>query len=108
MIYELRVYHCLPGKLPAVSDRFKNITTKIWERFGIKAVGFWTVLVGENSTDFIYMLAWTDLAERDRLWNAFVIDAEWKAKRAETEANGPLVASVSNSFLSPTDYSSLK
>ena len=108
MIYELRVYHCLPGKLPAVNDRFKNITTKIWERFGIKTVGFWTVLVGENSADFIYMLAWTDLAERDRLWNAFVIDPEWKAKRAETEANGPLVASVSNRFLSPTDYSSLK
>ena len=51
MIYELRVYHCLPGKLPAVNDRFKNITTKIWERFGIKAVGFVTAVMkdGENN-----------------------------------------------------------
>jgi hypothetical protein len=108
MIYELRVYHCMPGKLPAVSDRFKNITSKIWERYGIKAVGYWTVMVGENSTDFIYMLSWKDLAERERVWNAFLADAEWKEKRAATEANGPIVASVSNSFLSPTDYSPLK
>ena len=108
MIHELRVYHCMPGKLPAVSDRFKNITTKIWERFGIKTVGFWTVLVGENSADFIYILAWKDLAERDRLWSAFVADPEWKEKRAVTEVNGPLVASISNSFLTPTDYSPLK
>lgn len=108
MIYELRVYHCLPGRLPDVNKRFETITSRIWERFGIKQVGYWTVLVGENSNDFVYMLAWKDLAERERLWSAFLSDTEWIAARAETENNGPLVASVSNSFLTPTKYSALK
>ena len=47
MIYELRVYHTMPGKLPALLKRFDTITLKIWERHGIKQAGFWTTLVGE-------------------------------------------------------------
>ncbi len=47
MIYELRVYHTMPGKLPDLLKRFDTITLKIWERHGIKQAGFWTTLVGE-------------------------------------------------------------
>ena len=47
MIYELRVYHCVPGRLPDLLKRFDTITLKIWERHGIQQAGFWTVLVGE-------------------------------------------------------------
>ena len=36
MIYEYRVYRCLPGRLPALLKRFENHTIKIWERHGIK------------------------------------------------------------------------
>ena len=31
MIYEMRVYRCVPGKLPALLNRFANITLKIWD-----------------------------------------------------------------------------
>ena len=46
MIYELRIYHCVPGRLPAVMKRFETITLKIWERHGIRQAGFWTTFVG--------------------------------------------------------------
>ena len=46
MIYEMRVYRCLPGRLPALLQRFDTITLKLWEKHGIKQAGFFTTLVG--------------------------------------------------------------
>ena len=48
MIYELRIYSCLPGRLPALLKRFETNTLKIWENHGIKQAGFWTVLIGDG------------------------------------------------------------
>jgi len=108
VIYELRVYHCVAGRLPALLKRFDTITLKIWERHGIRQAGFWTVLVGESNQDLYYLLAWESLAEREQKWNAFMADPEWIAKRAETEKDGPIVATITNSFLQPTAFSSVK
>lgn len=108
MIYELRVYHCAPGRLPALLKRFDTITLKIWERHGIKQAGFWTVAIGESSHDLFYMLAWESLADREKKWNAFMADPEWIAARAETEKDGPIINSFSNQILVPTEFSSVK
>ena len=108
MIHELRIYHCMPGRLPALNKRFENTTLKMWEKHGIRQVGFWTVLVGDSNQDLYYILEWKDMAERERLWNAFMSDPEWQEKRAETEKNGPIVAKIANLFLSPTQYSRTK
>jgi hypothetical protein len=108
MIYELRVYHCVPGRLPALLKRFETITLKIWERHGIKQAGFWTVLVGESNQVLYYLLAWDSLADREKKWNAFMADPEWLTKRAETEKDGAIVARVENSILAPTAFSSVK
>ena len=108
MIYEIRVYRCVPGRLPALLNRFSTITLKLWEKHGIKQAGFWTTLVGESNQDLTYLLAWESLADRDKKWAAFQADPEWIAKRAETEKDGAIVANVSNQFLSPTAFSSVK
>ncbi len=108
MIYELRVYHCVPGRLPALLKRFETITLGIWERHGIRQAGFWTVLVGDSNQDLHYLIQWESLAEREKKWGTFMADPEWQAKRAETERDGPIVASISNSFLQPTAFSSVK
>jgi hypothetical protein len=108
VIYELRVYHCLPGKLPALLNRFETITLAIWERFGIRQAGFWTTLIGESNQQLVYLLAWESLAEREAKWNAFLADPEWQRKRAETEADGPLLTHVSNQILQPTTFSSVR
>ena len=108
MIYELRIYHCIPGRLPALLTRFETITLKLWERHGIKQAGFWTVGIGDSNQDLYYLLEWESLADREKKWDAFATDPEWLAKRAATEADGQIVASVNNQILMPTKFSSVK
>jgi len=108
MIYEMRVYRCVPGKLPALLNRFANITLKIWERHGIKQAGFFTTVIGESNQELTYFLAWESLADRETKWNAFQADPEWHTKRAETEKDGPIVANVLVQMLAPTAFSSVK
>ncbi|MDE2353699.1 MAG: NIPSNAP family protein, partial [Betaproteobacteria bacterium] len=48
MIYELRIYHCAPGRLPALNARFEQVTLKFWEKYGIRQAGFWTTLIGPS------------------------------------------------------------
>ena len=108
MIYELRVYHCVSGRLPALLKRFDTVTLGLWEKHGIRQAGFWTVLIGESNQDLYYLLRWESLAEREKKWNAFQSDPEWIAKRGESERDGPIVASLSSSFLTPTSFSSVK
>ena len=108
MIHELRIYHCLSGRLPALLNRFDTITLKIWERHGIRQAGFWTVAVGDSNQDLYYLLEWESLAERDEKWAAFQADPEWIEERAQTEADGPIVETISNLILQPTSFSSVK
>ena len=108
MIYELRVYRCMPGRLPDLNKRFETVTLKIWEKHGIRPAGFWTVVVGESNQDLHYLLEWKDLAERERVWGGFMADPEWLKARAETEKNGPIIANITNTILAPTAFSRMK
>jgi hypothetical protein len=54
------------------------------------------------------MVAWESLAERERKWNAFQADPEWIAKRAESEKDGAIIATLSSAFLQPTSFSAAK
>lgn len=108
MIYELRIYHCVPGKLPALLDRFATATLRIWERHGIRQAGFWTVGIGASNQVLYYLLAWESLAERERKWGAFATDPEWLETRKRTEADGQIVARVANEILLPTAFSAVK
>jgi hypothetical protein len=108
LIYELRVYRCVPGRLPALLNRFETITLEIWKRHGIRQAGFWTTLIGESNQDLTYLLAWDSMAERERVWNAFQADPEWIEKRAGTERDGAIVQNITSSFLAPTAFSSVQ
>ena len=108
MIYELRVYRCVPGRLPALLTRFETATLRIWEKHGIRQAGFWTTVVGESNRDLTYLLAWDSMAERETRWAAFIRDPEWLAAKDASEADGPIVETVSNQFLQPTTFSSVQ
>ena len=91
MLYELRIYHAVPGRLPDLLKRFDTITLKLFEKHGIRQAGFWTTVIGESNQILYYMLSWNSLAAR-----------------AQTEANGAIVAKVTNEILAPTAFSSVK
>ena len=107
-MHELRVYRCMPGRLPDLLNRFETVTLGIWARYGIRQAGFWTTVVGPSNQDLTYLLAWDGLAERETKWTAFQADPEWIEKRAATERNGPIIANVESSFLQPTAFSSVE
>jgi hypothetical protein len=108
MIYELRIYRAVPGRLPALMQRFQDRTLAIWETHGIRQAGFWTTLIGESIQELTYMLAWDSLAERERRWTAFLADPEWLATVAETERDGQLVDDIRCQLLMPTAFSSVR
>ena len=67
MIYELRIYETIPGRLPALNDRFANHTVGFFEKHGIHVVGFWTEEIG-TSNQLVYMLGFDSLADREQKW----------------------------------------
>lgn len=108
MIYEMRVYRCVPGRLPALLKRFETATLKIWEKHGIKQAGFFTTLIGESNQELTYFLAWESLADREKKWGAFMVDPDWIKARAESEADGQIVANIVSQLLTPTAFSAVK
>jgi hypothetical protein len=108
MIYELRVYRCLPGRLPALLKRFETTTVKLWEKHGIKQAGFFTTLIGESNQELTYLLAWESLADREKKWTAFQSDSDWIAARAKSEADGQIVGNIVSQLLVPTAFSAVK
>lgn len=108
MIHELRIYRAMPGKMPALLDRFENLVLPYWEKYGIRPLAFWTTTIGPSHLDLYHILQWENLEERDRKFTAFSNDPEWKAQFVETERDGVMVASLSNAILTPTRFSALR
>ena len=104
MLYESRIYHAVPGKLPAINDRFANHTMGYFKKYDIGMMGFWTDEIG-TSNQLTYILTFDSMADREKKWGAFQADPGWHQVRAETEADGPIVAHVQNTFMRLTLYS---
>lgn len=103
-LYEVRIYHPTPGKYAEIVDRFRQYTTKLFEKHGMENIGYWTPT---DTTDkrLIYILAYPDRPARDASWKAFGSDPDWKAVVAKTEANGKIVAKVDQIFMTEADIS---
>lgn len=108
MIHELRIYTCLPGRMPALLKRFEEHTIRIWTRHGFQQAGFWTTVIGPSNNDLTYLLAWESLAAREAAWASFSADPEWIAARNASEADGPILSNVESRILKPTAFSSVK
>jgi hypothetical protein len=107
MLYELRVYEIVPLRMKDINDRFAKHTTRIWERIGIRQVGFWENVIGPSNI-LTYILAWEDLKERQEKWDAFTSDPEWLKVVEETHKNGPIVQKVTSTIMRPTSYSAMQ
>lgn len=107
MIYELRTYEAAPGKLAALNARFRDQTHALFERHGLRVVGYWTYAHGGWSDRLVYLMAFEDAADRAARWAAFGADPEWQQARAESEREGSLVTRIRSDILTPTEYSPL-
>ena len=108
MLYEMRVYEANAGKLPDLNRRFNDHTCKLFEKHGIKNVGYWTTDVGPKSNALTYLVAFKDAGQRMEAWKSFRADPEWQKVVTESHRNGILVANVQNQLLVPMPYSPLQ
>ena len=105
-VYELRVYHAAPGKLAELLARFREHTTKLFERHGMKNVAYWTpVDEPQKSNTLIYILQHPSREAAAANWKSFQDDPEWISVRDKSEANGKLVEKVDSTFMVLTDFS---
>jgi hypothetical protein len=108
-VFELRVYTANEGKLEALLARFRDHTTRIFEKHGMTNIGYWTAVDAPRSQNtLIYLLAHPSREEADKAWAAFRDDPDWKKIKEESEVNGVLAGKVESTFLTPTDFSKLK
>ena len=105
-VYELRVYHAAPGKLGELLARFRDHTTKLFEKHGMKVIAYWTPLdEPEKGNMLIYILQHPSREAAAANWKSFQGDPEWKRVKEESEAHGPLVEKVDSTYMSMTDFS---
>lgn len=105
-VYELRVYHVAPGKLPDLLARFRDHTIKLFEHHGIESVAYWTpVDEPEKSSALIYVVRHPSREAAEANWKSFGDDPDWQSVRDKSEAKGKLVEKVDSTFMALTDFS---
>ena len=105
-VFELRTYHCHPGRLEALNKRFRDHTVRIFKKHGMESIAYW--IPADQPDTLIYVLAFPSREAATASWGAFRADPEWTAARTASEADGPIVQKVDSVFMSPTDYSAIK
>lgn len=108
-VYELRTYTAPEGKLPELQKRFRDHTLRIFEKHGMKNVGYWVpqdAPARDNTLIYIISHASRDAAKKS--WADFGADPEWKKVAAESQVNGRILSGVVSVYMEPADYSPMK
>lgn len=106
-VYELRTYTATPGNTAAVLARFRDHTTRIFEKHGMQNVGYWVPADEKDgaANKLVYLLAHKSREAAKASWQAFSADPEWQAVQKKSEAGGKIVAKAESVFLVSTDFS---
>ena len=108
-VFEMRTYTSVEGKLDAVVARFRNHTTKLFEKHGIQNIGYWVPQDPPRSQNtLIYIVAHPSREAAKKAWEAFRADPAWVKARTESEAGGKIVLKTESVFMDPVDFSKLK
>lgn len=102
MIYELREYVTVPGRMPALQARFADHTMALFRRHGLEVYGFWHDPKDENR--LVYMLRFADEEAMKSAWSAFQNDPDWQRAKADSEKDGKIVTEIHSRVLHPAPY----
>ena len=108
MIYELRKYKVAPGRMNELHERFKSHTLRLFEKYGIKPIAFWTSVDEEESDYLTYLLQFDDLEAQTKAWKMFMEDEERIKIWNKSNENGKLVIDIVSKTLKATEYSPLQ
>ena len=108
-VFELRTYTAPEGKLPNLQARFRDHTRRIFEKHGMKSVGYWVPQDGaEHTNTLVYIISHDSREQAKKNWADFQADPEWKKVAAESQVDGRIVSGVVSVFMDATDYSPIK
>ena len=109
-IFEMRTYESVNEKDSRRKiQMFDDGEIGIFRRLGMTPVFFGQTLVGRNLPSLTYMLAFDDLASRERLWSAFGADPEWRKLRAQPGlSDAEIVSNIGNTILRPLGFSPIR
>lgn len=105
-VFELRTYTTHEGKLDDLHQRFSNHTMDIFEKHGMKNIGYW--IPADKDNTLIYIISHESREAAKKNWDAFRTDPEWQKAYEESRADGPIVEKVESVFMSSTEYSPIK
>jgi hypothetical protein len=109
MIYELRTYWAVPGKIEKLHDRFLSLTLNIFKKYNMEIVGFWTpISATPESGDLVYILRFANESERNVAWESYRADQDWIKGKKISEMDGKLIIKTTSILLKSTDYSPLQ
>jgi hypothetical protein len=108
-VFEIRTYTTPPGKLEALKSRFRDHTIRLFDKQGMKSVGYWVPTDAPlKDNTLIYILSHESREAATKSWAAFRADPEWVKAKADSEKDGPLTTKVESVFAEPTDFSAIK
>src|SRR5262245_31944254 len=88
-IFEIRTYTTEPGKLPDLLKRFREHTTKLFEKHGMTNIGYWVPTDEPRSKNtLIYVLAHDSREAAKKSWDGFIHDPDWIKASDASEAAG--------------------
>ncbi|MDZ7639887.1 MAG: NIPSNAP family protein [Bryobacterales bacterium] len=107
-VFELRTYTTYEGKLPNLLARFRDHTTKLFEKHGMKNVGYWVPTDEPRSKNtLIYVIEHKSRDAAKKSWDAFRVDPEWLKVRDASEVSGKINEKVESVYMEATDFSKL-
>jgi hypothetical protein len=104
-VYELRSYESPTEALHYNKVRmFNSGETDLFDRLNFNPVFYGSVVAGGHMPNLMYLTTFNDKADREKHWDAFGKDAQWKdlSSRNEFQHN---VSKADITFLYPTSYS---
>ena len=109
-VFELRIYHTVPGKTDALHAEFRDHVTKLFAKHDLKAIGYWAPQdAPESGNTFVYILAHPSREAAKQHWDAFRADPDFQAMMKEQQApDAKLVEKVDSIYMAPTDFSPMK
>ena len=110
-VFELMVYHTLPGKVPELVSIFRDVA-KLQAKYDLNVLGYW--VPNEDpawANTFIYIVAHPSREAAQKNWNAMHADPAFPEQRKQA---APLIEKddqgyrVDEVYMRPTDFSALK
>ena len=109
-IFELRTYQSNNFKAGMRKVKmFDEGEIGVFRRLGMLPVFFGQTIVGRDLPNLTYMLAFDDLAHRERAWKAFGSDPEWQKLRVQPGySDAEIVSNISSAILRPLPFSPIR